>query len=204
MGSEKYVLIGHHVGVQILLEFYRLWPEKVAALVLICGGPGYPDTYLFDWKKAAKFSRAMTLLGTTFPRTLEFATEVFTSSPLAFPVIKRVFLDSMFAKREDFNEFMDHLLQLDFQIFFAIARAAMEHTAEDMLEEIAVPTLVIGGEDDRLTPYRVVKKMAQQIPDAELFKVWRGSAAALVEQPSVINLRVEKFLRDNDLLAKPC
>ncbi|MDP8255898.1 MAG: alpha/beta hydrolase [Candidatus Alcyoniella australis] len=204
VGADKCVLVGHHVGVQIVLELYRLWPERVAALVLVCGGPSKPNEQMFNWRYGRELMQATTFLGTNFPRGVELFTELLTSSPLAFPLIRRMFLDPLFARRKDFNEFLDHLLQIDFSIFFAITRAAMEHSAEDMLEEITVPTLVVGGEDDRLTPFKVVKKMAEQIPQAQLLKVWHGTAAALVEQPAVINLRIEKFLRDCNLLSKPC
>ncbi|MDY6793859.1 MAG: alpha/beta hydrolase [Actinomycetota bacterium] len=36
-GMEEAVLLGHSMGVMVLLEFYRLFPERVKALVLLDG-----------------------------------------------------------------------------------------------------------------------------------------------------------------------
>jgi pimeloyl-ACP methyl ester carboxylesterase len=33
--------MGHSMGVQLALEFHRRHPERVQALVLVCGSPGH-------------------------------------------------------------------------------------------------------------------------------------------------------------------
>jgi len=74
-------------------------------------------------------------------------------------------------------------------------RAAQAHDASDMLPTIRVPTLVIAGERDVFTPRHLSVQMAGRIPNAEMLEIPRGSHAALVEQPELINLRIEKFIR---------
>src|SRR5215218_2180122 len=45
-GLERAVLFGHSMGVQVVLEFHRRHPERVAGLVLVCGSYGNPlDTF---------------------------------------------------------------------------------------------------------------------------------------------------------------
>lgn len=40
------VVVGHSMGVQLALEFHRLHPDRVRALVLVSGSPGHPlDTF---------------------------------------------------------------------------------------------------------------------------------------------------------------
>src|SRR5690348_9944804 len=52
---DRAVLIGHSMGVQVALETYRRHPDRVAALVLICGAPSHPlrtfrgSAALEDW-----------------------------------------------------------------------------------------------------------------------------------------------------------
>jgi pimeloyl-ACP methyl ester carboxylesterase len=59
-----------------------------------------------------------------------------------------------------------------------------------------VPTLVVAGERDLFTPRHLSLEMAQRIRGAELLEIPRGSHAALIEQPELVNLRLEKFLRE--------
>ncbi len=45
-GVERATLVGHSMGVQTILEFYRSYPERVTALVPVCGSYQYPlDTF---------------------------------------------------------------------------------------------------------------------------------------------------------------
>jgi pimeloyl-ACP methyl ester carboxylesterase len=81
-------------------------------------------------------------------------------------------------------------------MFFTMLENAGEHTAEDLLETIGVPTLVIAAERDTFTPPELAAQMAERIPGGELFVLRGGSHAAVIEQPEAIVLRMEKFLRE--------
>jgi pimeloyl-ACP methyl ester carboxylesterase len=73
---------------------------------------------------------------------------------------------------------------------------AGEHSAEDLLGSIAVPTLVVAAERDTFTPPDIAEGMAAAIPNAELEMLRGGSHAAPVEQPLLVELRIEKFLAE--------
>ena len=68
-----------------------------------------------------------------------------------------------------------------------------------MLAEVHVPTLVIAGDRDLFTPVARSRELASRIPGAELLVVRGGTHAALVEQPELIALAVEKFLRQKGI-----
>ena len=89
-----------------------------------------------------------------------------------------------------------HLSLLDTEVFVEFTRTAQEHDASPWLGDIHVPTLVVAGERDLFTPRHLSLEMAQRVSDAELLEIPRGSHAALIEQPELINLRLEKFLRE--------
>src|SRR5258706_8960493 len=40
IGDDPVVLVGHSMGCQVVLEAYRQRPEKIRALVRLCGSPG--------------------------------------------------------------------------------------------------------------------------------------------------------------------
>jgi len=62
------------------------------------------------------------------------------------------------------------------------------------LKSIAVPTLVVVGEDDIITPPAESRQLADGIPSAELFVVERAGHFPMLEQPSVFNPALRSFL----------
>ena len=83
---------------------------------------------------------------------------------------------------------------VDLRGYFALARDLLSHDASDLLEQIRVPTLVVAAERDLFTPAARSKEMAARIPGAELLVLRAGSHAALIEQPELVALTLEKFL----------
>ncbi|MBI4197160.1 MAG: alpha/beta hydrolase, partial [Deltaproteobacteria bacterium] len=69
-------------------------------------------------------------------------------------------------------------------------------------KKIKVPTLILGGELDQFTPAWISKKMHRLIPNSEILMIHKATHAALVEQPELVNLRIEKFLLEKKLLRK--
>jgi pimeloyl-ACP methyl ester carboxylesterase len=57
--------------------------------------------------------------------------------------------------------------------------------------------LVIAGERDPLTPASEAKRMIARLRHGELLIVRGASHYAAVEFPELVNLRIEKFLREH-------
>ena len=100
------------------------------------------------------------------------------------------------------EQYIDHIVNVDPVFLSDLTRNMQEHTAEDSVKKINIPTLIVGGEEDTFTPVWLSKKMHHLIPNSELFIVKKGSHVALVEQPELINLRMEKFLKEHILKGK--
>ena len=62
------------------------------------------------------------------------------------------------------------------------------------LSKIKIPTLLLCGEDDRLTPPDVMELMAEQIPGAQFEIVPGAGHMAPIENASFVNSRIKKFL----------
>ena len=105
-------------------------------------------------------------------------------------------VDVLSIREEDFRPYMEHVAAMDPQIFLAMLRCAGEHTAEDILERISVPTLVVAAERDTFTPALLAEHMTEAIPDAEMYMLTGASHAAPIEQPVAIQLRIAKFLSE--------
>src|SRR5206468_9970618 len=73
-------------------------------------------------------------------------------------------IDPSKVRVEDVEPYFRHALHVDFTLFVRMLRAAGEHTAEDLLPQIRVPTLVVAGSMDAFTPPELSMAMAESIP----------------------------------------
>lgn len=64
------------------------------------------------------------------------------------------------------------------------------------LPKIKIPTLVIGGNEDKLTPLDVMMSMADKIPNAKFVLVKDAGHMTPIEQPEKVNKAIEEFLKD--------
>lgn len=62
------------------------------------------------------------------------------------------------------------------------------------LPNIKIPTLVIGGSEDNLTPPDVMMSMTEKIPNAKFVLVEDAGHMTPIEQPDVVNKAIKDFL----------
>jgi pimeloyl-ACP methyl ester carboxylesterase len=67
------------------------------------------------------------------------------------------------------------------------ARAAKRHRVEARLGEVRVPTLLVWGEDDHITPPAVAERFRALIPRAELRYLARCGHAPMLERPQAFD-----------------
>ena len=196
LGIEQAVLIGHRIGVQVVLSFYHQFPKRVAALVLVAGLAGHPlRSVLGSWPLPWVVDR-LTTLGAAVPAIPEFLLDRISANTRTYDVAARFLINGRYARRDDFDECFHHFRTLDAQLLIGMLRAADEHSAEDLLAEIQVPTLVLAGRSDRLVPFPRMQEMHARIPGSELLAVRGATGAVLLEQPELVCLGLEKFLRE--------
>jgi pimeloyl-ACP methyl ester carboxylesterase len=199
IGDPPCVLFGHSMGCQVALEAYRRRPDNVRGLVLLCGSFG----------NVTSTFHGTPVLELVLPKILDLAQKapdvvraVWTRLPpqLALKIALRAGeIDPERVHAEDMIPYLSHMTHVDFRMFLRMLRAAGEHTAGDMLTEIGVPVLVVAGERDSFTPAFLATAMAEAIPRGELLMVPKGTHVTPIEQPELVNARIETFLRERIL-----
>jgi len=100
-----------------------------------------------------------------------------------------------------FNDLARDYVNLDFTAYTRIFRELTDHDGRDVPAKIKCPTLVITGDRDLFTPVSMTRRMVNETPDAEFLAIKGGTHYTPLEFPMVVNLRIEKFLRERlDLL----
>lgn len=76
----------------------------------------------------------------------------------------------------------------------ALAKSAIRHNLGDELMDITVPTCLIWGQNDTITPPMVGEEFKKLIPNSELHFVDKCGHAPMMEQPAEFNAIMETFL----------
>lgn len=190
---ETAVVAGHSMGTQVALELYRVAPERVRALILLCGSAGRVTQTFHGSDVLARVLPTLIELAESY-RGVARALWGRVPPRLAFRVASMSGeIDGLSLSEDDFTRYIEHLSTVDPSLYLAMLRAAGEHTAEDILESIHVPTLVIAAEKDTFTPASLSAAMAERIPNAELRVLEGATHAAPAEQPRTIIEAIERF-----------
>jgi pimeloyl-ACP methyl ester carboxylesterase len=99
-------------------------------------------------------------------------------------------------ERADVEPFVRRLIKQQSQgaIRGAIKRMMERPDAQDVLESLAVPTLIIVGDEDVLTPVDDARKMQAANPKAELVVIPRSGHLTNLEDPDAFNAALRAFL----------
>lgn len=75
-----------------------------------------------------------------------------------------------------------------------LARSAIKHNLGDELKDIKVPTCLIWGKNDTITPPMVAEEFKMLIPNSELHYIDKCGHAPMMEVPEEFNKILSTFL----------
>ena len=164
------VLIGHSMGGAIALSAGLTIPEALAGLVLVGTSDHLPvnPTLLGMLGRDETFTQAVDLI------------MKWSFSPSSAPRLLELCRKRM--------------LQVPRLVLFSDYRACEQFDGKGRLGEIRLPTLVICGADDKMTPARAVRRLAQSIADSRLAIIEAAGHMVMLEQPPAVDEAVLDFL----------
>ena len=190
------VWMGWSMGAQVMLEAFRKGPAHPDHLVLINPCYGRRPSQRGAFRRF--YPHALGLLDRR-PALLERLVRRSASWPETVSWLKRLGVVGSTIDEDALAEIVAHFGNVDVPAYIASLRATSDHRVDGMLGAIDVPTLVILGENDVVTPRAIAEPLARQIPNAEVFMIRGATHFALLEYPELMNLRVEKFLREHGI-----
>jgi pimeloyl-ACP methyl ester carboxylesterase len=196
LGIARAAFAGWSMGVQVVLELYERRPELVSHLVLINGTFGRP----LDSTTLPLSSRIVPGAVDQVRRIHELASSFLRRAsrwPETVMWLKRLGVVGSTMDEELFREIAAEFGGVDLDRYLAILRELGNHDAAHVLDTIVVPTLVITGDRDAFTPRQLAQQMARRIRGGEILVVRGATHYAALEYPELVNLRIEKFLREH-------
>ena len=80
----------------------------------------------------------------------------------------------------------------------ALAKSAIRNNLGEGLSEIKLPTLLVWGNNDTITPPFVAKEFNKLIPNSELYFIDKCGHAPMMEVPDEFNAILHKFLKKHN------
>jgi len=169
-GYEKVNLLGNSLGGHVALIYTLKHPEKINSLILT-GSSGLFENAMGDsYPKRGDYEYIKNKTAQTFydpaVATTELVDEVFEITKNRLKVIKII----------------------------ALAKSAIRHNLGEELNEIKVPTCLIWGKNDIVTPPFVAEEFKKLIPQSELHFIDKCGHAPMMEVPKEFNEILSKFL----------
>lgn len=162
-GYKEVILLGNSLGGHIGLYHTKMFPETVKALI-ITGSSG-----LYESAMGSGYTKR-----SDYEVIKKKAQEVFYDPAVATKEI----VDEVYETVNDRNKLIKTL---------AIAKSAIRHNMSKDLPHMHVPTCIIWGENDTVTPPEVGKEFNDLLPDSDLFWIEKCGHAAMMEHPQKFN-----------------
>lgn len=167
---DKAMLLGNSLGGHIALYFTKHYPEKVNALILTGSSGLYENA-----------------MGGSFPKRGNYeyieqkARDVFYDPKIA----TKELVDDVYAT---VNDRMKALKTL------SIAKSAIRHNMANDLPKMTLPSCLIWGKQDGVTPPNVADDFHKLLPNSSLFWIDKCGHAAMMEKPLEFNQILDNWL----------
>lgn len=170
-GLTDVILIGNSLGGHIGLLFSKMHPSFVKGLV-ITGSSGLYES----------------AMGDSYPKRGDYeyikqkAQDVFYDPAVATKEI----VDDVYATVNDRIKLIKTL---------TIAKSAIRHNMAHDLPKMLMPTCIIWGKNDKVTPPNVAEEFERLMPNAELFWIDKCGHAPMMEHPDEFNRLLDGWLQ---------
>lgn len=177
--AERAHLVGLSMGGMIIQDFYGRYAPRVATLSLMdtsAGFGGIPDEARREFlaRRLEPLERGLT------PRDIAPGVVEVLASQYASAAVRQQLIASLSALRvEPYKQALHAIVTTDFR---------------SILPTITVPTLVVVGEEDVVTPPAASEFLATTIPGASLVKIAQAGHLTNIEKPTEFNTILRAFL----------
>lgn len=180
---ERAVVGGLSMGGYITLAFYRLFPERVRALIL-ADTRARPDT---DEVRRGREESAQKALSEGM-------------KPIGDAIMPKMLAPATLKHRPEMVARVRAMIDATRRegAAAALRGMAVRRDQTEMLAQIKVPVAVLVGEEDAVIPLEETQAMCASIPGARLFVIEGAGHVSNIEEPAQFNRALVSFLEQLD------
>ena len=173
LNLETFYLLGNSLGGHVGLIYTLKFQKKISGLILTGSSGLYENA-----------------LGGSFPKRGDYnyiktkTEEVFFNPKSA----SKTLVDEVFKTVNDRKKLIKIL---------AMAKSAIRHNMKKDLHQIKIPTCIIWGKNDKVTPPEVARDFHKLITNSNLFWIEKCGHAPMMEHPNKFNEILIKWIQDS-------
>lgn len=196
LGYEQASFWGHSFGVQIILRLFELHPEVIANVVFINGFASHPLKEMFGVSFMDQTYSIVKELYHQYPDKFRLMWKSLIDNPVGnFLLTVAGGFNFHVAPFEDIENYARGVANMNIDVFFKFFDEIIRYDGRPVIEKINVPTLIVSGEKDAVTPKQFQREMHEKIKGSDFFFVPYGTHCTHIDFPEYVNLKIEKFLK---------
>lgn len=194
-GIKKAHFLGHSFGAPVMLQLYSMNPSLFLTMTFINGFSQNPIKNMFGLSLVDKVFYFVRDQYNLFPDFWNKAWKLGVDQPISMILAGLAGgFNLQTAQLKDIEIYAHGVAQMDLEIFLKLFEELMGFDGEAVLSKIEVPTLIISGGKDNVTPQDFQKKFHEKIPRSEFVYVPYGSHCTQLDFPDFTNLKIEDFI----------
>ena len=198
-GAKEVVLASWSNGSRIALELATRYPERVRALVVVCGGSGHPFGRLLRHLEVASVLPTVAGIAKHFGASLQGPLRTLAARPELTGLIRQSGFVGPTADGPLLVELLRGIVACDLKTFFTTYELVAGDSAPQLARRVEAPALLVAGEKDQFTPLSLVREMYDAMSDATL-KIYEKATHYLpIEYPARLSTDIRSFLHERGL-----
>lgn len=187
--------LGHSFGAPVILESFKINPGVVKSMTFINGFAKNPIKGMFGLEVVEPFFYYIKSEYERNPDLWNNLWKLAVYNPVAMHLAALAGgFNLKLTHFKDIEVYARGVAQMDLSIFLPLFEALMNFNGEDILETIDKPTLIISGENDRVTPKSFQHTFHEKIHGSEFVVIPYGSHCTQLDFPDYVNLKIKDFL----------
>lgn len=197
LGTPLCLMLGHSMGVNVTLEFARQFPQHLIGQILISGSVLPPQDVMFDSNLFDLLLPYLLLIEKSFPSFFLSAWKNSYRNILVQKIIHQGGFNTKTVPIDFVELYLKRIGELPPKLFIQLITQMQKHDIINDLDKITTPTLIIGGDSDKVIPNYSQNIIHQHIKKSEIYILKDGSHVPQIDFPQFINNRIEIFLKKN-------
>ncbi len=167
--AERPILMGHSMGSALALLYALKYPDRISGLILVGSGARLRvSNFIFD------------MLDNDFDAYVDAVGKYMFAEEASQQLIK--------ASQLEVRKCPVSIIRRDFA-------GCNEFDVMDRVSEIRLPTLIIVGEEDVMTPVKYAAYLHDKIPDSELVTIKGAGHSVMLERPTEMNEAILDWIK---------
>lgn len=195
IGHKKAHVVGHSFGVPAILSAFRDTPSLFRSISCVNGFSKNPIKGMFGLDVVEPF--------------FYFVKSQFEENPLLWNSLWKAAVDNpasmwlsavaggfnfKLTQYKDIEIYAKGVSQVPLEVFIPLFEDMMTFNGDEIAAAINLPTLIMSGEKDFVTPQKFQHALHKTISGSELITIPYGSHCCQLDFPDYVNLKLEQFI----------